>query len=119
LLFILYWVLIILSPSIIVNIYLLLLNYIKKKILEILNIGVIKKYCTQSYISIIPEGYIYFSKYRKVINKRSAIGVCYTPTWDSGLFITLVIASLYIMKVIFIIFLSSKYLKWTTTLKKY
>jgi len=26
--------------------------------------------------SIIPEGYIYFSKYRKVINKRSAIVVC-------------------------------------------
>ena len=25
---------------------------------------------------IIPEGYIYFSKYRKVINKRSAIVVC-------------------------------------------
>jgi len=24
----------------------------------------------------IPEGYIYFSKYRKVINKRSAIVVC-------------------------------------------
>ena len=29
---------------------------------------------TNSYF--IPEGYIYFSKYRKVINKRSAIVVC-------------------------------------------
>ena len=50
---------------------------------------------------LIPEGYIYFSKYRKVINKRSAIVVCLTMTRDSGLFNTLVIASLDIMKVIF------------------
>ena len=67
---------------------------------------------------IIPEGYIYLSKYRKMINKRSAI-VCKTLTRDSGLFIALVIASLDIMKVIFIILLSCKHLKWTTTLKKY
>ena len=51
--------------------------------------------------NFIPEGYIYFSKYRKVINKRSAIVVCQTLARDSGLFNTLVIASLDIMKVIF------------------